>query len=174
MPRGLICAAITVVMTAAAVASCGSGSGSRGEDGGECSEPDKAVVEQVMAGARENFRPVSPDGEEGAFISRIELIGAQEATLPADDRRFGAERLMAVNVSTVMGGEDASGDFNTIEGPVVFALDSEGRLLGPVGTYTASMFDLEAPQDPGWWDWGEKVEVSPFAGELYDCVDPSA
>lgn len=54
----------------------------------------------------------------------------------------------------------------------VVAPETLGRLLGPVGTYTASMFDLEAPQDPGWWEWGEKVEVSPVAGELYDCADP--
>jgi hypothetical protein len=166
---------LVVLVLGLMMAACGTdGAGDANGDaaGGACADADPAVVKQVMAGARSNFRPVMAEGETGVQIDHLELLDSTVGQLPKKDRKFGAEQLLVLKISTVLGGSDASDGFGSIEGTVLFALNADGKLLGPAGAFTASQFDLGSPTDPGWLAWGDKVEVSPFAGKLYGCVDP--
>lgn len=105
-------------------------------------------------------------------IDHLDVLESSVGQLPPKDRKFGAEQLLAVLISTVLGEEDASEGMSSFEGTILFALDADGKLLGPAGEFTASLFDLESPLDPGWLEWGDTVETSILAGELYGCVDP--
>ncbi|MBD8607884.1 hypothetical protein IFT73_13560 [Aeromicrobium sp. CFBP 8757] len=140
---------------------------------GSCDGADSTVVQQIMAGARTDFRPTLADGSPGVLIKRLEPLDASVAKLPEKDREFGADQLVALQVSVVLGGEDTSGGIGGFDGPVYFALDAEGKLLGPVGQFTASQFDLESPADADWLSWGDKVESTELGFGLADCVKPS-
>lgn len=137
-----------------------------------CPEADADVVEQIMAGARTDFRPVLPDGRPGIQIDHLETIGSSVGRLPENDRKFGADQLLVLSIWTYVGEEDASGDFGRIKGEVLFVLDADGKLLGPADEFTASLFDLSTPADPGWQEWGEKLIESSTFSELATCVDP--
>lgn len=137
-----------------------------------CAQPDEAVVEQIMAGARENFRPVV-DGEQGVLVRRLELEDAAVGTLPRADRKFGAEQLVVLLVSVTFGDEAASGGISGTTEPVAFVLDGDGELIGPAGEYTAAHFDLDAPKDPEFLAWGGEVETSAVGDEVFRCVNPN-
>lgn len=164
---------LTCVVTAALlVAGAGCDAGSGGGSPDQCPEADPAVVKQIMAGARTDFRPTLPDGRPGIQIDHLEVLESGVAPLPAKDRKFGADHLLVLLISTVLSGADASDGFQSIKGPIYFALDADGKLLGPAGAFTASQFDLASPKDAGWLTWGDKVEASKLGSELYGCVDP--
>jgi hypothetical protein len=118
------------------------------------------VVEQIMGGARENFRPVV-DGQQGVLVERLELQDAAVGTLPEADRRFGADQLVVVLVSVTFGGEYASGGINGTTEPVA-VLDGDGNMIGPAGEYTAAHFDLDAPKDPEFLAWGARSRPRPL------------
>lgn len=161
---------LTGVVSAVLVAT---GTGCNGGGGLEaCAEADPEVVKQIMAGARTDFRPVLPDGGLGIHIDHLEVLESSVGRLPQEDRRFGADQLLVLLISVVLGAEDASDGFGGFQGTILFALDPDGELLGPAGEFTASQFDLASPTDPGWLEWGDEVETSTLAGELFGCVDP--
>jgi hypothetical protein len=149
-----------------AAAGCGAGSGQ------DCAVAEPALVKEVMAGARTDFRPTLADGSPGIFIDHLEVRESGVGQLPEKDRKLGADQLVVLLVSVVLGGEDASDGIGSFQGPVYFALDADGKLLGPAGAFTAAQFDLESPPDPAWLEWGDKVETSTLANELFGCVDP--
>ena len=167
MLAGLIGAVILVAGTA-----CDADRTGGGGSGGSCEEADPTVVKQIMAGAKTNFRPTPPDGGTGVLVDHLELLKSGVGQLPEKDRKFGADQLVVLLVSTVLGGKDASGGISGYDGPLYFALDADGKLLGPAGEFTASHFNLESPADAGWLAWGDKVETSKLGGELFGCVDP--
>lgn len=141
--------------------------------GGErCVEGDPAVVKQIMAGARTNFRPILPDGRPGIQVDHLELLDSSVGRLPPNDRNFGADQLLVMSFSTVLGGSDASDGFASVETLTTFGLDADGKLLGPADAFTASLFDLASPTDPGWLAWGEELVDATLANDLFDCVDP--
>lgn len=154
-----------IVMVLASGAGCDVGSGQ------DCPVGEPALVKEIMAGARTDFRPDLPGGT-GIHIDHLEVRESGVGRLPEKDRKFGADRLVVLLVSVVLGGEDASDGFGGFQGPMYFALDADGKLLGPAGAFTAAQFDLESPPAPGWLEWGDEVETSTLAGELYGCVDP--
>lgn len=163
---------LTCVVAAVLLASGAGCDADGGESRGACAEADPAVVEQIKTGARSDFRPVLPDGTPGVQIDHLEVLESSVGQLPLKDRKFGAEQLLALLISTVLGEEDASEGMSGFEGTILFALDADGKLLGPAGEFTASLFDLESPPAPGWLEWGDEVETLTLAGELYGCVDP--
>ncbi|KAA1378219.1 hypothetical protein [Aeromicrobium fastidiosum] len=129
------------------------------------------MVKQIMAGARTNFRPTLPDGSAGVLVDHLKPLDSSVAKLPEKDRKFGADKLVVLLVSTVLGGEDASGGIKGFDGALYLALDSEGKLLGPVGTFSTPYFDLESPADAGWLPWGDKVENTKLGFDLFGCVN---
>ena len=167
--RVLTCVVATVLLATGAACDV---SGADRSDQGSCDEADSAVVDRVMAGARTNFRPVLPDGRPGILVDHLEVKESGVKRLPEKDREFGADRVLVLLVSTFVGGQDSAEGIGSFDGPVHFALDADGELLGPVGQFTTSLFDLEAPTDTGWLTWGDSVEDSTFGGSLYECVDP--
>ena len=174
MRRRILACAASVAALVATVSGCDTGSSGGGGGGrdGSCDEADPAVVKQIMKGARTDFRPTLPDGRPGVQVDHLELLESGAERLPAEDRKFGADRVVVLLTSTVLGGADASDDIGGVEGPVYFALDAKGELLGPVGQFSASLFDLPMPADAGWLEWGNGIEDSTFGGDLYGCVDP--
>lgn len=167
-----MCRHVLTCVMAAVLLATGAGCDANGASGQDCDEADPAVVKEIMAGARTDFRPVLPGGKEGIYIDHLEVRKSGVGRLPEKDRKFGADQLVVLLVSTVLGGEDASHGFGSIQGPIYFALDADGKLLGPAGAFTAAQFDLTSPADPGWLEWGDKVESSKLANELFGCVDP--
>ncbi|KAA1378220.1 hypothetical protein [Aeromicrobium fastidiosum] len=158
-----------VVLTAGAACDADGGTGGPRRS---CEEADPAVVKQIMAGAKTNFRPTPPDGGTGVLVDHLELLKSGVGQLPEKDRKFGADQLVVLLVTTVLGGKDASGGISGYDGPLYFALDADGKLLGPAGEFTASHFNLESPADAGWLAWGDKVETSKLGNDLFGCVDP--
>jgi hypothetical protein len=169
--RCAVAAALAVVLLATG-AGCGVDRAGRGV-AGSCDEADPAVVKQVMAGARTNFRPTLPNGSTGVLVDHLEPLDSSVGRLPKKDRKFGADELVVLRVSTVLGGEDASGGIKGFDGALYLALDEDGKLLGPVGTFSTPFFDLESPGDPGWLPWGDKVENTKLGFDLFGCVNPS-
>lgn len=167
MRRRVLTCAVSAVLLAT-----GAGCDADGADGGACADADSAVVKQIKAGARKDFRPVLPGGRPGVQVDHLELHDSSVGKLPAEDRKFGAEQLLAFSVTSFLGGEDAADGFGSVEALTLFALDGDGKLLGPADPFTASLFDLTTPADPGWLAWGDKRVDSPLASELFDCVDP--
>ena len=157
-----------VVLVAAAACDADRASGGRA---GSCDEADPAVVKQIMAGAKTNFRPTPPDGGTGVLVDHLKPLDSSVAKLPKKDRKLGADQLLVLLVSTVLGGEDASGGITGFDGALYLALDADGELLGPVGAFSTSFFDLESPGDPGWLVWGDKVENTKLAFDLFGCVN---
>jgi len=168
MGRRTLACWLSAVLLATGTACGADGGGARGD----CDEADPAVVKEIMAGARTDFRPVQPDGSPGIQVDHLELLESGVGELPEKDREFGAEQLLVLKISTFLAGEDASDGFERIDGTVSFALDDDGDLLGPAGTFSASLFDLPSPPEPGWLAWGDKVEVSALANDLFVCVNP--
>lgn len=171
--RAVMCVVSAVALVSAACSTGGGGTGGGDGSDGRCDAADPALVDQVMAGARQDFRPELPDGRPGVQIDHLEARDSSVGRLPAEDRKYGAERLLALQISVVLGGDDASDGIPGFQGPVFFALDGDGELLGPAGQFTASQFDLASPADPGWLAWGDEVETSSVANSLAGCVDPS-
>jgi hypothetical protein len=163
----LVLGAVVVATGAACDADRAAGGGA-----GSCEEADPAVVKQIMAGAKTDFRPTQPDGSPGVLIDRLKPLDSSVAPLPKKDQKFGAQRLLALQVSVVLGGEDASGGIGGFDGAVYFALDADGKLLGPAGAFTAAQFDIPSPSDPGWLPWGDKVESTKLGYDLAACVEP--
>lgn len=172
MRRRVVTCVVSALLLATAAGCDADGADGGSGGGGKCAEGDPAVVKQVMAGARKDFRPVLADGSPGVHVDHLELLDSSVGRLPEKDRKFGADQLLVVAVSTVLGDEDASDGIAGFDGTTIFALDADGKLLGPAGAFTASLFDLTSPSDPGWLAWGDKVETSSLAGKLYGCVDP--
>jgi hypothetical protein len=161
---------VAMSFVVAALAGCGGSEASGVPNVGTCTDADEPVVEQIMAGARTDFRPVTPSGRRGAQVAEIELVEAGATRLPAKDRKFGADQVVVLLVWMTFGGEDASGDIQRVQGRVQFALDEDERLLGPVGAFSASAFDLPMPKDPGWLEWGDRLEESDTAETFLGCV----
>lgn len=167
--RALACAVAAVLV--ASGTGCSADSGGPGD---ECAETDPAVVKEIMAGARSDFSPPVDDaGTPGPRIDHLEARESVVGKLPQDDRKFGADRLVVLLVSTVLGEEDAADDFGSYQEPLYFALDAKGELIGPAGSYTTSYFDLASPADPEWLAWGDKVESSTLGNDLFGCVNPA-
>jgi hypothetical protein len=169
--RRHVSATVLTAVLAASGAACSTGGGNPGE---ECAETDPAVVKKIMKGARTDFRPVLADGRPGVQVDHLEALESVVGQLPERDRKFGADQLVVLQVKTFLGAEDASEGLGSFNGPVYFALDADGELLGPAGTFTASLFDLPAPKDPEWLAWGDKVETSTLGNDLFGCVNPSS
>ncbi|MCL3817953.1 hypothetical protein [Aeromicrobium wangtongii] len=131
------------------------------------------MVKKVMSQARADYRTSASDASPEIQIDHLELLGSGSARLPETSREHGADRLLAVLVKTVVGGEAASYSAGSVNDVVFFAADAKGDLLGPVGSHTASRFDLEAPDDPDWTAWGEQIEDSKLAFELFTCLQPA-
>ena len=161
---------LVAIFVLATVAACDLDRASGGS-AGSCDEADPAVVKQIMAGAKTNFRPTPPDGGTGVLVDHLEFLDSSVAKLPEKDRKFGADMLLVLLVSTKLGGEDASGGITGFDGALYLALDADGKLLGPVGTFSTSYFDLESPADPGWLAWGDKVESTKLGFDLFGCVN---
>lgn len=137
---------------------------------GTCDEADPAVVKKIMAGARSDFRTTASDVSPGIQIDHLELLASGSDRLPEGSRKFGADRLVAILVSTVLGDGEAS---DQVEDVVLFAVDADGVLLGPVGTHSSSRFDLKSPDEPGWLAWGEETEDLSLAFDLLVCLSPT-
>lgn len=167
--RGRLRGVAACVVALATLTGCGSDAAGR-PSVGTCTDPDKAVVKQIMAAARTDFRPVTPSGERGVEVAGIELVDAGSTRLPAKDRKLGADQVVVLLVWMTFGGQDASEDLQRVQGRVEFALDEDGRLLGPVGAFSASAFDLDMPPDPEWLAWGNRLEESDTAEFFLGCV----
>lgn len=139
---------------------------------GSCDEADPAVVKEVMSQARTDYRPISSDGTPDFQIDHLEMLASGSVRLPETSREHGADRLLAVLVKTVVGGDDASLGSGSVEDVVFFASDAKGDLLGPVGDHTASRFEIESPDDPEWAAWAEQTEDLKLAFDLFKCLQP--
>lgn len=165
MRKPAIAAAVAALLMA--TAGCGTG-----RERGACDEADPAVVKQIMASARTDFRAPMSYVSPGLQIDHLELLASGSAALPKENREFGAERLVAVLVSTVLGGKDASAGDGSVDDVMFFAVDADGALLGPLGPHTAVLFDLTSPDESGWSSWGEETEDLSLAFELFRCLQP--
>lgn len=155
----------TLVMAASVLSACGGSSS--GKDQKACNDADKAVVSDIMATARTNFK----DGD--SVTDHFEFKKAATAPIPESKRKYGAAELMVLLVSVYLEDDDAESGLSGIQGPVYVVLDDDGKPLGPLGTLSQPFFDIQPPADPGWTAWADSVEKSRFASGLFGCVNPS-
>ncbi len=145
-----------------------SASGSEaGTGGGACRDVDSAVTDEAITLARSDF--TLPDG---TVIDRVKFDDASAVSLPTDQRRFGVESILALNVAVFFGGDEKGSELSGVEGAVYLALGADDTIIAPLGTFSEPFFDLAPPDDPGWAAWAEEVDASDTAVDADGCVNP--
>lgn len=142
-------------------------SSSPGKDEPVCDPADKAVVAEIMAKARTNFK----DGD--TIHDHFEFVKGATAPIPEGRRQFGAERVMVLLVKVFLRDDSLTEEFQGVQGPVWVVLDGDDKPLAPLGADSRPFFDIQPPPDPGWTAWADGLADSDFAYDLFGCVNPN-
>lgn len=128
-----------------------------------CDSPDDAVVEELMSHAKSDFMY----GE--SRIARLEFDDAAQAELPEEMRRYGATHVVVIRAASYLA-DPVSDDLGGAVGNNTFVVDADGHPIGPIGLIAPKQFELQAPDEPGWSEWAERVDGSSVAIDLRRCV----
>lgn len=150
-----------------ALTGCGSSSEPASTDDG-CRDVESSVVDEAMSSTKSNFE--LPDG---SVIERLTFDDAASVSLPTEQRKFGAESVMALRVAVFYGGDEADSALSGVENVFYLALDANDQIIAPLASFSEPYFDLAPPSDPGWSEWAEKVDASDTALDAFGCVNPN-
>lgn len=131
--------------------------------GNGCEEPDEAIVDELMAHAKTDFVA----GE--SRIERLEFREAAQGELPEELRRFGATDIVVIRGVSYFKNA-VSDELAGVHVNNTFVIDDEGHPVGALDTFARKGFDIQAPDEPGWDAWVERVNDSSVELDVSQCV----
>jgi hypothetical protein len=167
--RGIACSLLLLPLSG-----CGAVSGALEDVTKGCGTPDDALVDDVMATARQDFVPGGDPGKRP--VSRVELVRAKVVDLPDDLQGFDLDQLMVITTAQFFADVKPGSAFPGMHLPTVFALESDTDRAVPVDEFAVDTFELGDPvmDDPGWEEWVESVTFSKPWEKVQDCADDEA